>query len=87
MNTFQFFKKQLKDWCYISFQSDLILHAGDAIIKRKLIGYLPIFGIQYTTGNSCILLAKLTLCLERCDLSSLIIWYLVLLFVNLYLLL
>ena len=33
-------------------------------MKQKLIGFLCIFGIQYITGKSLILLPKLILCLE-----------------------
>ena len=57
----------------ISFESGLIVHNRDANIKRKLIGFLCIFRIQYVIGKSCSLLVKLILCLERYNLRSLII--------------
>ena len=48
----------------MSFESGLILHTGDPIIKRKLTGFVYNFGIQHITANSWILLAKLISCLE-----------------------
>ena len=68
----------------MSFESGLILHTGDPIIKRKLTGFVYNFGIQHITANSWILLAKLISCLEWYNLCFLIIWSLILLFINVY---
>ena len=43
---------------FISSESGLILHTGDAMIKQKLLGFLSIFGIQYITSKSYILLVN-----------------------------
>ena len=42
-----------------------MLNTVDAIMKRKLSGFLYIIGIQYITGKFWILLVKSILYLER----------------------
>ena len=57
---FTFSKNSLKI-DVLSFENDIILHTGDAMMKQKFIGFLHIFVIQYITGKSCIILVKLVL--------------------------
>ena len=52
------------------------------MIKRKLTAFLYIFGIQYITAKTCIVLVKMILCLERYNSCSLINQALLLLSIN-----